>query len=54
MPTHGVAWDKTKAANYAETYATNPNSAWPYFSGADCTNFISQALNHGGIAMDTT
>ncbi|TLM98807.1 MAG: hypothetical protein FDZ75_01515 [Actinobacteria bacterium] len=53
-PAQCMAWDKAAAATYAETYAYNANPAWPYFSGSDCTNFISQALRSGGIAMDTT
>jgi len=41
------------AAAYADTYWQNFNSAWPSFAnnGGDCTNFVSQALFAGGIAM---
>lgn len=41
------------AAAYADTYWQNYNSAWPSFanSGGDCTNFVSQALYAGGLAM---
>src|SRR5579864_5666694 len=41
------------AAAYADTYWQNYNPAWPSFanSGGDCTNFVSQALYAGGIAM---
>lgn len=57
--TKALAWNKTSAATYAETYAIQENTAWPYLldadgRGADCTNFISQSLKYGGIAMDTT
>lgn len=55
MPAQSVAWNKGNAAAYAERYANSPNTAsWPYFSGADCTNFISQSLRAGGVGMDTT
>ncbi len=54
VPAQALAWNKTNAATYAETYAISENTAWPYFSGADCTNFISQSLKYGGIAMDST
>src|SRR4029077_8844343 len=41
------------AAAYADTYWQNYNPAWPSFanSGGDCTNFVSQALYAGGLAM---
>lgn len=41
------------AAAYADTYWSNYNSAWPDFAhkGGDCTNFVSQALYAGGLAM---
>lgn len=39
----------TGAINYAKKYATSPNPAYRYFNGADCTNFVSQILNNGGI-----
>lgn len=41
------------AAAYADTYWQTYNSAWPSFanSGGDCTNFVSQALYAGGMAM---
>jgi hypothetical protein len=43
-------YDKFLAADYARTYALNPNTYYPYFASAgDCTNFVSQALNHGNI-----
>jgi Putative amidase domain len=41
------------AAAYADKYWQTYNTAWPSFanSGGDCTNFVSQALYAGGIAM---
>jgi hypothetical protein len=44
------------AAAYADTYWQSYNPAWPSFanSGGDCTNFVSQALYAGGIAMRTS
>jgi hypothetical protein len=50
------AYDGAAAAAYADTYWQNYNSAWPSFAnrGGDCTNFVSQALYSGGIAMRTS
>lgn len=47
------AYNGAAAAAYADTYWHNYNPAWPSFanSGGDCTNFVSQALYAGGIAM---
>jgi putative amidase-like protein len=47
------AYDGAAAAAYADTYWQNYNPAWPSFAnqGGDCTNFVSQALYAGGIAM---
>jgi hypothetical protein len=41
------------AAQYADTYWSTYNSAYPSFAnkGGDCTNFVSQALYAGGIAQ---
>lgn len=42
-------YNRTGAANYAYTYALNPNTNYPYFATqGDCTNFVSQALAFGG------
>ena len=48
-----LAYDRAAAATYADTYWKSYNSAWPSFArkGGDCTNFVSQALYAGGIAM---
>jgi Putative amidase domain len=50
------AYNGTAAAAYADTYWQNYNPAWPSFAnrGGDCTNFVSQALYAGGIAMRTS
>ena len=47
------AYNGAAAAAYADTYWQNYNPAWPSFAnkGGDCTNFVSQALYAGGIAM---
>ena len=51
-----LAYDGSVAAAYADTYWQNYNTAWPSFAnrGGDCTNFVSQALYSGGIAMRTS
>jgi len=48
-----VAYDRASAATYADTYWQSYNPAWPSFAkkGGDCTNFVSQALYAGGIAV---
>jgi hypothetical protein len=50
------AYDGAAAAAYADTYWQSYNPAWPSFArkGGDCTNFVSQALYAGGIAMRTS
>ncbi|MDI6816306.1 MAG: amidase domain-containing protein [Actinomycetota bacterium] len=55
MAQTAFAWCKSCAVNYADSYALNPNPNWPnyYNDGGDCTNFVSQCLNYGGIGMDT-
>ncbi|MGH3627418.1 MAG: amidase domain-containing protein [Sciscionella sp.] len=42
------AYSGSGAASYADTWATSFNNMnYPVFS-ADCTNFVSQAVSHGG------
>jgi Putative amidase domain len=50
------AYSGAAAAAYADTYWQNYNPAWPSFAnkGGDCTNFVSQALYAGGLAMRTS
>ncbi|MGI5873686.1 MAG: amidase domain-containing protein [Bacillota bacterium] len=43
------AYNATKAVNYADTYALQPNNSFRYFSGHDCTNFASQIIAAGGV-----
>jgi len=41
------------AINYATNYATSPNTAsYDYFSTGDCTNFVSQILEAGGVPQE--
>ncbi|MDH6350389.1 hypothetical protein M2298_002347 [Brevibacillus sp. 1238] len=42
------SYDGSEAADYALDYALNPNPNY-YTWNNDCTNFVSQALNYGGI-----
>ncbi|WP_061809013.1 amidase domain-containing protein [Rossellomorea vietnamensis] len=40
----------TNAAAYARKYALSPNTAsYKYYSGEDCTNFVSQSIKAGGM-----
>lgn len=52
-PTASVGYSGARAAAYADTYWSSYNSGYPSFAnqGGDCTNFVSQALYAGGIAM---
>ena len=44
-----------EAANYAFTHYKNTESGdYYYFNGANCTNFVSQCVNFGGIPMKDT
>ncbi|MDT7805889.1 MAG: hypothetical protein QOI78_9322 [Actinomycetota bacterium] len=45
-----AAYDGNAAANYADIWAKARNSDYPAFD-ADCTNFVSQAVSHGGFSM---
>lgn len=47
-PQPRVAYNLTKAQNYAYTHWQVYNPAFPLFS-SDCTNFASQILNAGGF-----
>lgn len=41
--------DGNAIQNYAREYAYFNNPSYKYFSGANCTNFVSQALYNGGL-----
>jgi len=47
---HAYAYNGVAAAQYADQYALNGNTAYYIFPG-DCTSFASQALNQGGLPM---
>lgn len=51
-----LAYNGSAAAQYADQYATSYNPLYPSFanSGGDCANFVSQALNAGGILPRTS
>jgi hypothetical protein len=51
-----AGYNGAAAAAYADTYWSTYNSQYPSFAnkGGDCTNFVSQALYAGGIAMRTS
>lgn len=52
VPYAGAAYDVTKAVNYANKYATNPNKpTYYYFSRGDCANFASQILENAGVSQ---
>ncbi|HJV32604.1 MAG TPA: amidase domain-containing protein [Patescibacteria group bacterium] len=57
------AYDRQRALDYVRSYAKDPNARFDYCGdwtfedkrpvkvGADCTNFASQVLQHGGLRM---
>lgn len=45
-------YNRSGAVAYAHQYAENPNPAYHYFTGNDCTNFINQAIHHGSNAEE--
>ncbi len=45
-------YNRDGAVAYALGWAVNPNPAYPYIAGNDCTNFISQCLRAGGAGDD--
>lgn len=51
-----IAYDRTRACEYAATWAMHRNPQYYDFShlGGDCTNFISQCLLAGGGVMNNT
>lgn len=49
-------YNPTAAVAYADRYSCNPpytcrNSSYTSFGGSDCTNFVSQAVRAGGVAI---
>lgn len=47
-----ASYDADAAVRYANQYAETPNNAqYHYFSGSDCTNFVSQCVVAGGVSM---
>jgi len=56
VPAPSSGYNGATAATYADQYWSTYNPRWPSFatSGGDCTNFVSQALYAGGIAMRLT
>lgn len=45
-----INYDRKVAVNYAIRYAMKPNTQkYPYYKGDDCSNFVSQCLNAGGL-----
>lgn len=46
-------FNREGAANYAKTYANSSNKIYKELD-ADCTNFVSQAIAHGGVISYTS
>lgn len=51
MPMTIASYTPADAAKYATQYANGKNVLYPYYSGSDCTNFVSQCLKAGGLPM---
>jgi len=54
-PSPAPGYNGAQAAAYADQYWSSYNAQWPSFAnaGGDCTNFVSQSLYAGGLAMRT-
>lgn len=53
QPRTTIGIDLDAAIAYATKYATSPNKKeYKYFDGGDCTNFVSQILEAGGIEQE--
>ena len=50
------SYDRAAAVAYARRWAGERNSAWAEYDryGGNCMNYVSQAINAGGVPMDTT
>lgn len=47
-----ASYNVTSAINYANKYATSPNTpTYYYFSNGDCANFTSQILENAGVSQ---
>lgn len=46
-----MAVNMASARTYASNYSWSQNSAYRYFPGADCTNYVSQILANSGISQ---
>ncbi|MGL4821160.1 MAG: amidase domain-containing protein [Bacilli bacterium] len=45
-----TSYDRHQAVKYAERYWNDANRAFPYYEN-NCSNFVSQCLHAGGLAM---
>lgn len=50
---HPGAYNRAKVKRYAELWWNRNNPSYPKFE-VDCTNFVSQCLHAGGVAMEIT
>lgn len=50
------SYDRAAAVAYARRWAGERNSEWAEYDryGGNCMNYVSQAINAGGVPMDTT
>lgn len=53
LSTTAFAFEPSTAISYAEKFAVTENSAYHYYDGADCTNFVSQCLYSGKLTKET-
>ena len=48
-----LGFDTSAGISYASAHAENPNTLeYGHLSGRDCTNFVSQILENGGVSQD--
>ena len=46
-----LAYSRTNATNYADTYVFDHNPNFRYFTDRNCTNFVSQCMHAVGVPM---
>ena len=57
LPIVVKSYDRNKAVDYADAWAHGRNSNYPNYQSTcgctDCTNYVSQAIHEGGLALKT-
>ena len=49
-----MAYSRSAAISYSDKYAKSPNPSYEFYASRDCTNFVSQCFNAGGMSKTGT